>query len=335
MAGCGYWSPNIVRNLASMESADLVALCDIDENLARGLADRFAPDTSVLTDVKQVCDDPLIEAVFVATPVRTHFALARDLLLAGKHVFVEKPLAQRAVECEELGDLADRQNLRLMVGHVFEYSAPVQLAKRYLAEGVLGRPLYGYAQFVNLGRIQHDIGALWSFAPHEVSIFNSWLGSEPVSVSAQGIRCLGHEVEDVVFVLLEYPGRIPVHLHLSWIDPQKIRQWTLVATRKMLVYDDVSQNAPIRIYDKGVTDLDDYLRDPAAFPKFPYQMRVGQVETPQMDLPEPLRIECEHFMECVRTGSRPKTDAMSGLRVVRVLEAAQRSLEKGGATVSI
>jgi len=331
--GCGYWAPNIVRNLESMEHVDLAVLCDIDERLAQGLADRLAPKAQVLTDMQAICDDPSIQAVFVVTPVRTHFSIARQLLLSGKHVYVEKPLAQTSKECGDLGELADEQNRTLMVGHLYEYHGAVEHIKRCLDEGELGQLLYLYSQRINLGRIQNDIGALWSFAPHDVSIINYWLGAEPIAASAHGMRVLGHDVEDVVFVVLEYPNGVQAHLHLSWMDPQKIRQMTLVGSQKMLVYDDVSVDAPIRIYDKGVPNLDEHLRSPEK--PFQFELRSGEVATPNLTLAEPLNQELRHFINCIQTGARPRSDAVSGQRVVKVLEAAQQSIDQGGVTVPI
>ena len=335
VVGCGYWAPNIVRNLLTLRNVEVAALCDMKPDRARALAEHLVPQAEVIDDHRAVCDDPSIDAVFVVTPIRSHFAVACDLLRAGKHVFIEKPLARSVAECETLIELAAAQRVVLMTGHVFEYNAAVTRIKQYLEAGELGRLLYVYSHRVNLGRIQDDVNALWSFAPHDVSILNYWLGAEPVAVSARGLRCLGHGVEDVVFILLEYPGGVGAHLHLGWMDPRKIRQMTLVGAKKMLVYDDVSIDARIQIYDKGVSKLDEYMRAPETFAEFQWEIRTGDVVIPQVKFVEPLQEECRHFVECIRTGTRPRTDGYSGLRVVRVLEAAQESLDNQGAIVRI
>jgi predicted dehydrogenase len=238
-------------------------------------------------------------------------------------------------ECEVLIREAESRSLILMVGHVFEFNAAVVRIKQYLDSAHLGNLLYIYSQRVNLGRIQNDISALWSFAPHDISIINYWLGGEPLAVSARGLHCLGQKVEDVVFVLLEYPDGIGVHLHLGWLDPRKLRQTTLVGTKKMLVYDDVSLDSRIMIYDKGVKDLHEYMQAPSSYAEFQYQTRSGDVVIPQLKFGEPLQEECGHFIECIRTHAKPRTDGQSGLRVVRVLEAAQKSIENGGARVTL
>ncbi len=333
--GCGYWAPNVVRNLVSLEDVEVVALCDVRADLAQELARRLAPGATVAADHRELSRDSRIDAVFIVTPVQTHYAVGGDFLRGGKHVFAEKPLAMTAEECADLIRLAEQQQRVLMVGHVFEYNTAVVWIRKYLEGAELGRLLYIYSQRVNLGRIQNDINALWSFAPHDISILNYWLADDPVWVSVRGLRCLGHNVEDTVFVLLEYPNGVGVHLHLGWLDPRKIRQMTLVGSRKMLVYDDVSLDSRIQIYDKGVTNLDTAVAAPESFAEFQYEIRTGNVVIPHIPYSEPLHEECKHFVQCVRTGARPRTDGWNGLRVVRVLQAAQRSLERGGEAVRI
>lgn len=334
VVGCGYWAGNVVRTLMELRDVQVVTLCDIERSRAQAMADRFAVPARVASDHRELAQDSNVDAAFVVTPVRTHYEIARDFLRTGKHVFVEKPLAATVREGEELERLARSRGVTLMVGHVFEYSPAVRYIKDYLSSGDLGRLLYVYSQRVNLGRIQTDISALWSFAPHDVSILNYWLDAEPLRVSAQGLHCLGQEVEDVVFVLLEYPDGVGVHLHLGWIDPRKIRQMTLVGTRKMLVYDDVSVESRIQIYDKGINRLDELVQN-QSFAHFQSEIRMGDIVIPYIPFAEPLQEECRHFIECVRSGARPRTDAESGLRVVRALQAAQRSLDLGGVPVAL
>ena len=335
VVGVGYWGPNLVRNLASLKHVNVSALCDLDARRAEEVRQRFCPEARVVHDYRELLADPQVDAVVIATPLRTHFELGSAFLAAGKHTFIEKPLAQTVDECQALIELSERHQRVLMVGHVFEYNAAVRRIKQYLDQGELGRLLYVYSQRVNLGRIQNDVNALWSFAPHDVSIMNYWLGQEPVRVSARGFSYLNNGIEDVVFVVLEYPGGVGVHLHLAWLDPRKVRLMSLVGSKKMLVYDDVSQDTKIQIYDKGIARLDDFLKSPETFAEFQFQTRVGDVVIPRLQFDEPLQGECQHFIDCIREGRQPLTDGDCGLRVVKVLQAAERSLRQDGRPVEL
>lgn len=335
MTGLGYWGPNLLRNLASIDDVRIVALCDMDLNRAASVGKRFCPEAKIIDDHRRLGEDPQIDAVVVATPIRTHYEIASFFLASGKHVFVEKPLAGSAFECRGLIDLAQSHKRILMVGHVFEYNVAVQRIKQYIDSGDLGKLFYVYSQRVNLGRIQTDVNALWSFAPHDLSIMNYWFGESPVRVSARGFSCLGKGVEDVVFVTLEYASGLGAHLHLGWLDPRKVRLMTLVGSKKMLVYDDVSLDAKIQIYDKGIAGLHTLIESPETFAEFQFQLRVGDLVIPTLQFGEPLQSECQHFIDCIKTGSQPTTDGMNGLRVVSVLEAAERSLKQDGAPIDI
>jgi predicted dehydrogenase len=333
--GTGYWGPNLVRNFAGLENARIDAVCDLDQKRADSIRHRFCPKARLLADPDAVAASREIDAVVISTPIQTHYELGSTFLAAGKHVFIEKPLARSVVECEGLLDLAERNRRVLMVGHVFEYNPAVQRIKQYLDAGELGKLFYVYSQRVNLGRIQHDVNALWSFAPHDISIMNYWLGQEAVRVSARGFSYLSAGVEDVVFVTLEYPGGIGVNLHLAWLDPRKIRLMTLVGSKKMLVYDDVSLDAKIQLYDKGIAGLHDFLESPETFAEFQFQIRSGDLVVPALQFGEPLQNECRHFVECIEDGKQPRTDGRNGLRVVRVLEAAERSLRQSGKPIDL
>lgn len=335
MLGLGYWGPNLVRNLASVENAILVALCDLDTARADTFRRRLCPGARVVGDVRLIADDPEVDAVVIATPIPTHHALASRLLRAGKHVLVEKPLASTPDECLSLIDLAEQAGRLLMVGHVFEYNAAVRMVKQYIDSGDLGRVLYVYSQRVNLGRIQRTTNALWSLAPHDVSILNYWFGQEPVRVATRGFSCLQTGVEDVVFVTLEYPNGVGAHLHLGWLDPRKVRMMTVVGSKKMLVYDDVNPDAKIQIYDKGVAPPPHLNETPGTFAEFQVRLRVGDLTVPSLSFSEPLQVECQHFVDCIERGERPLSDGESGLRTVRVLEAAERSLREDGAPIAI
>lgn len=335
IVGLGYWGPNLVRNLTTIENAAVVALCDLDTARAETFRRRFCPNARVVNDVGLLAADPVVDAVVIATPIPTHYALADRLLQAGKHVLVEKPLAGTAAECVQLIDRAERTGRLLMVGHVFEYSAAVRAVKQHIDSGDLGRVLYVYSQRVNLGRIQRDTNALWSFAPHDVSILNYWFGQAPDRVSARGFSCLQTGVEDVVFVTLEYPNGVGAHLHLGWLDPRKVRLMTIVGSKKMLVYDDVSPDAKIQIYDKGVTPPPHLKEAPGTFAEFQVLLRVGDLTIPTLKFSEPLQVECQHFIDCIQRGERPLTDGQSGLRTVKVLEAAAESLRQDGTPITL
>jgi predicted dehydrogenase len=335
LVGLGYWGPNLLRNLVSLEDVRVAVLCDSDRKRAELAQSRFCPSARLVDDYRRVADDPEVTGVIVATPIQTHFAIGRDLLSAGKHVFIEKPLARTVAECRALIDDADRAGRVLMVGHVFQYNVCVRRIKQYLDEGSLGKLLYISSQRVNLGRIQHDLNALWSFAPHDISIADFWLAAAPLRVAARGFCYLNNGIEDVVFVTLEYPGGVGVHLHLGWLDPRKMRLMTLVGSKQMLVYDDVSLDAKLQIYDKGIVQLDEFLDAPDSFARFQFQIRTGDLVIPTVQFGEPLQDEMRHFVDCIRTGGRPLSDGECGARVVRVLEAADRSLKQRGQPVEL
>jgi len=333
--GLGYWGPNLLRNLSALEGVEITTLCDFDLKRLESLRQRYCQAARVISDYRALADDPQLDAVVIATPIRTHYELGSFLLSSGKHVFIEKPLARTTAECQSLIDLAERYERMLMVGHVFEFNAAVQRIKQYIDEGELGKLFYVYSQRVNLGRIQHDVNALWSFAPHDISIMNYWFGQEPVRVSARGFSYLSPAVEDVVFMTLEYPNGVGAHLHLGWLDPRKVRLMSLVGSKKMLVYDDVSLDAKIQLYDKGVTNLHDFLESPETFAEFQFSIRAGDLVIPTLQFSEPLQSECRHFIDCIQHGRKPLTDGLDGLKVVKVLEAAEHSLKNGGMTIDL
>lgn len=335
IVGLGYWGPNLLRNLASLPDVEITALCDLDLKRLDTFKQRFCPQARLVTDYRVLAEDSQIDAVIIATPIQTHYEVGSVFLSAGKHVFIEKPLARTTAECQALIDLAERYQRVLMVGHVFEFNVAVQKIKQYVDDGELGKLFYVYSQRVNLGRIQHDVNALWSFAPHDISIMNYWFGLEPLRVAARGFSYLSSGIEDVVFVTLEYPNGVGAHLHLGWLDPRKVRLMTLVGSKKMIVYDDVSLDAKIQIYDKGISHLDDFLETPETFAEFQFQLRMGDLVIPTVHFGEPLQRECQHFIDCIQSGQQPCTDGLSGLRVVKVLEAAERSLKQDGKPIEL
>ncbi|MCK6579044.1 MAG: Gfo/Idh/MocA family oxidoreductase [Anaerolineae bacterium] len=330
VVGSGYWGPNLIRNIAGLPNAALHTVCDLNpkalaQNAQRYLGIRTTPDYAA------VLADPEIHAVVLATPAHLHAEMARAAIEAGKHVMVEKPLSLHANDAQALVELAAAKDVRLMVGHVFIYNPAVIMLRRLVQQGDLGKMLYVYSARLNLGIVRDDLNAMWNLAPHDFSIINYVLDSAPVRVSARGFRLLGRKLEDVAFVTLEYPGGVIAHVHVSWLDPGKVRKMTFVGDQKMVVYDDVSQDERIRIYDRGV--MPDKLPD--AYGEFRMITRGGDVQIPRLDTTEPLRAECAHFVESIRNGSMPLTSGQDGYRVVQMLEAAQQSMDTDGVPVDL
>jgi predicted dehydrogenase len=327
VVGTGYWGINHVRGFAGLPGAAVTWVCDQRAEVAER-AGRFAPEARRTTSFDEVLASD-VAAVVIATPSITHGELALRALRAGKHVLVEKPMAMSAAEAERVCAAARDAGRVLAVGHLMLYHPAVSRLRELLASGALGQLYYLYSVRVNLGRLRRDENALWSFAPHDLSMIDHLMGELPVSVAARGQSYLQQGVEDVVFVTLRYAGGQMAHVHLSWLDPRKERRLTVVCSQKMVEFDDVAPEK-LRIYDKG------YERPPA-FTEFGEYLtiRQGDVHIPHIPMQEPLAIEARHFIDCVRTGQEPLTGATSALRVVKVLEAAQASLERDGVPVSL
>jgi predicted dehydrogenase len=332
--GLGYWGPNLLRNMDALPNVHVVALADLD---VQRLAEGRGRSLWVTRDYRELLERSGIDAVVISTPAPLHARMAREALEAGKHVLVEKPLALTVEEGACLVELADREGLVLMVGHTFLYNAAVRRLRTYLQDGDLGEVLYIYSQRLNLGRVRNDVNALWNFAPHDVSIIVYLLEQQPVEVSARGFAYLQPDIQDVVFMTLVFPGGTSAHVHISWLDPHKVRKMTVVGSRKMAVYDDVSPDARIVLYDRGVDRVPtaDSPRDFGSFAEFQLRLRSGDVTIPAFAFPEPLRTECQHFVDCILHGQRPLTDGRHGLDVVKVLTAAQRSMSDCGRAVPI
>ena len=319
VAGLGYWGPNLARNLAAIGDCELAWVCDSDEG-KREKALRAHPGARATGDLQDLLDDETLDAVVLATPVPTHAELAVAVLEAGKHCFVEKPLATSAADAER-AVLAARQTGRLlMVGHLLEYHPAVTRLKEMIGAGELGSLFYVYGNRVNLGQLRADENALWSLGAHDVSVALHLIGEEPVECVAQGASYVREPVQDVVFCFLRFPSGTVAHLHLSWLDPHKERRITVVGAKRMATFDDMLIEGKLALYDKG------FDQDTSSWGE--YIARSGDIYSPQISNREPLRLECEHFIECVRTGATPRSDGASGLRVVRVLEALQKSLEE-------
>lgn len=324
--GCGYWGPNLIRNFYQIPGCNMKICCDLSqEKLARMRT--LYPAITATNNVQDILDDPTIDAVVIATPVYTHHELARKCLENQKHVMLEKPLASSSEQCRDLIRLAEQNNRKLMVGHTFEYTAAVNKAKEIVNSGELGEIYYISSERVNLGLFQPDINVIWDLAPHDISIILYILEDYPVSVNGQGKAHFKKDIEDVATITLNFKNGGIAFIHNSWLDPCKNRKTTIVGSKKMLVYDDINTNEKIKIYDKGVEAPPYY----DTFAEFHFSYRYGDIYTPRINEYEPLRNECEHFLDCIRTGKTPRSDGYSGLRVVNLLEAANRSMRKGGA----
>jgi predicted dehydrogenase len=327
--GFGYWGPNLARNLGALAGPRWRHLVDLSPE-RREKAAALYPHVNVTDDLDAVLADPRTTAVVVATPAASHAPLARRALEAGKHVFVEKPLALSTKDAVELAETADAKGLVLMVGHTFEFNPAVRAMKEYVDSGEIGDVLYLHSQRLNLGRIQNDINAFWSIGPHDVSIANYLLGASPEWVAARGARYLNETVEDVMFVTAGYPNGVLAHMHVSWLDPSKTRRTTVVGSKKMLVYDDMDADARLKVFDKGADRL-----DADSYGAWQYRLRDGAMHVPSLPMMEPLSTELSHFIECVESGRRPLVDGWNGVRTVAVLEAVDASLREGGAQVEV
>lgn len=329
VVGTGDWGANLVRNFANLPGARLVSVCDADPKRLAKTAAQY-PDVRAVADVSEVAGDPEVQGVVVASSAVSHYPLAKTLLEAGKDVYVEKPITLEVEHAETLCRIAKQKGRILMVGHLLLYHPSVTYMKKLIDDGTVGDVFYVLCQRVNLGKVRKDENALWSFAPHDLSVVLYLLDSEPVDVVARGASFLQEGVEDVVFVDLRFPNGKMAHVHVSWLDPHKERKVTVVGSKKMVVFDDMAPSEKITIYDKGV----DRAGEVVSYGEM-LTIRSGDILIPKVPQQEPLRLECLHFVECIRDRKRPLTDGVGGLRVVKVLDAAQRSLKSGGAPVAI
>ncbi len=327
--GAGHWGPNLIRNFMQLDEVGEFTVCDLEEVRLKKMHRRY-PGIRITQSVEDVLTKPEIDAVVIAIPAALHYEYAKKALLAGKHVLVEKPLAMTTKQAEELIALAKAKEKVLMVGHTFLFNAAVLKAKQYIDSGELGEIYYILSQRLNLGRVRQDVNAMWNLAPHDISIILYWLDEEPSSVSAKGLTFLQEGIEDVVLMDLVFPSGRAAHIHISWLHPQKTRQMTIVGSKKMLVYDDVSSDAKIVVHDKGVekTRIPRVLPDVESFADFQLASRMGDIHIPKIDFKEPLSLECQHFIECIFNGSKPIPDGENGRKVVKVLEEAQGYLGK-------
>ncbi|MEW5961320.1 MAG: Gfo/Idh/MocA family oxidoreductase [Chloroflexota bacterium] len=329
--GCGYWGVNYVRVFNELPEAEVVAICDVDALRLQEVGARF-PGVRLTSKIDDVLQMDGIDAAVICTQASTHHHLASRCLAAGKSLLIEKPLTTTPAEAEELMALARANGVTLMVGHTFLFNAGVNKVKTYIEQNQVGQVYYLYAQRTNLGPIRRDVNALWDLAPHDISIFNYLLDSVPEWVSAVGVKALGNCREDVGFVSLGYRNGIVGHIHVSWADPNKVREVVVVGSNKRIVFNDLNTLERVRVYEKGVASAE---AEATSYGEYHFLMRDGDIISPKVEVSEPLKNQCKHFLECVVQHRPPLTDAQAGLDVVRVMAAIDRSLENHGAPVAV
>lgn len=321
VVGYGYWGPNLVRNFLECPDCRVKYICDLSVEQLKNVLTRY-PSIKTTTSYDDVLNDRSVDAVVLATPISTHYRLAKRAILHGKHVFVEKPLAATSEQGEQLVGLAEKRSLTLMVGHTFVYSPPVVKTKEIIASGDLGRIYYISSSRVNLGLHQKDASVIWDLAPHDFSIIFYWLDEEPIQIAAFGRGCIKPDVPDVAFVNMKFASGTVAEMQLSWLSPMKLRRTVVVGSKKMLVYDDTAVSERVKVFDHGVK-----FTDPKSFGEFQLSYRTGDVVAPNLDNQEPLYLEANHFLDCIAKGLEPRSSGRCGLRVVRAIELAEESLQ--------
>jgi len=329
VVGCGYWGPNLIRNFRSLGDCRMKTMCDVSEERLKHLRAVY-PEVKGETSFERLLGDPELDAIAIATAVKYHHPLAKASLLAGKHTFIEKPMAASTAECEELIAIARQKGLVLMVGHTFLYSPAVRKIKETVDRGDIGDIRYICARRLNLGLFQKDINVAWDLAPHDLSIILHILGETPVSINCRGAAHVTPGIEDVTSMNLIFAKERSAIIHSSWLDPRKVREMTIVGSRRMIVYDDIAPLEKIKIFDARVERPPHY----DTFAEFQYAYHYGDVYAPYIKQDEPLKTECQHFLDCIREGKTPITSGAKGMEVVRILEAASESLKKSGGAVA-
>jgi predicted dehydrogenase len=330
VVGCGYWGPNLIRNFRSLSDCSLELMCDVDVERVSHLHSLY-PEVKAETDYKHLLNGSKLDAIAIATAVNLHYPMAKASLLAGKHTFVEKPLAPSSEQCEGLIDLAQKQGLVLMTGHTFLYSPAVRKIKEIIDAGDIGEIRYICARRLNLGLFQKDINVVWDLAPHDLSIILHIMGEQPTSVNCGGTAHVTPGIEDVASMRLNFGRERSAIIMSSWLDPRKVREMTIVGSKRMIVYDDVAQQEKIKVFDARVERPPHY----DTFAEFHYSYHYGDMYVPYLKQEEPLKVECQHFIDCIRHGRTPLTSGEKGLQVVQILEASSESLRRGGATVTL
>ena len=328
--GCGYWGPNLVRNFNALNDCCVKTVCDADQARLDYIKNLY-PEIETVTDVDKIMDDGSIDAVAIATPVRTHYPIAKRCLQAGKHTFIEKPMAASTENCKDLIDIAKAKSLTLMVGHTFIYTSSVRRIKELIQSGDIGEVMYISSRRLNLGLFQNDINVAWDLAPHDISIILFLLEQEPVSINCQGKAHLLPGIEDVTSITLDFPNGSFAIIQSSWIDPKKVREMTIVGTKKMILYDDTEPLEKLKVFDKRVEVPPHY----DTFAEFQYSYHYGDIHTPYIKQTEPLRVECQHFIDCINSAKKSDSSGEEGMKVVRILEEATHSLRDGGGKVKL
>jgi predicted dehydrogenase len=330
VVGYGYWGPNLVRNFSDVAGCEVAAVSDLSAE-RRALATRRHPSVTAVADATAMIRDPDIDAIIIATPVSSHFNLAMEAFAAGKHVWVEKPLALNSAQAERLVEQADRVGKTLLVDHTFAYTPAVRKMRELVDSDDLGQIYYYDSVRVNLGLFQHDVNVIWDLAVHDLSIMDYVLGEKPLAVSATGMAHVPGQPENIAYLTLFYPSSLIAHVHVNWLAPVKVRRTLVGGSRKMIVYDDLEPSEKIKVYDKGLTMRDN--------PESVYQRlagyRSGDMWAPQINLSEALHTEATHFVRCIESGETPLTDGHAGLRVVRILEAASQSMRERGQVIEL
>ncbi len=330
--GCGHWGPNHIRVFSQLSDSRCAACADIDAGRLKAVKAMF-PDVAVTQDYRTILADPAIDAVCIAAPTKFHYQFTKEALTAGKHVLCEKPLAMAYEECLDLKAVAARVNKVLMVGHVFIFNAAIRWVREYIASGEVGRIYYAHSERTNLGPFRYDVNALWDLAPHDIAIFDHLFNEEALSASARGLKCLGNSLEDLAFASIDYPGGKLANVHVSWADPRKVRQMTIVGEKKMIVWDDLDPLGAVRVYDKSVERTSKYYE---SYGEFQLLSREGSITIPKINLVEPLKAQGQYFIDCVAGGRSPDlADAAKGASVVRALAAIQSSMDKSGMLVRV
>ena len=328
--GCGYWGPNLLRNFYSLSDCKVKRVCDLDSRRLAHMQKLFC-EIETTTNVEDVFNDPQIDAVAIATPARYHYEMAKKSLEAKKHTFVEKPMASSSLECKKLIELSKKKKRILMVGHTFLYAPAVQKVREIISSDVLGKLLYVSSLRLNLGLYQTDINVLWDLAPHDISIILSVINVSPISVNCQGKGNIHPPVEDITTMEIDFDNGGFATIRNSWLDPYKVREMTFVGTKQMLFYNDLEPIEKIKIFDKRVETPPYY----DTFAEFQYSYHYGGMYSPYLQESEPLKVETQHFLDCITNNSQPITDGFNGLKVVQILEAASKSLKKGGGKVKL
>jgi len=327
--GCGYWGPNLVRNFSALGNVDVTAVCDVRGERLEFISKQYPAITLLTTDESEILRSPDIDAVVVATPVSMHFSLGMEALSNGKHLFMEKPFAATVEQAERLIELAERKRLRLMVDHTFIYTGAVQTIKQLITSGELGELYYFDSVRVNLGLFQHDVNVIWDLAPHDVSIMDYLLDCRPKAIAATGMAHFSNDIENIAYISTYYDNNLLGHIHVNWLAPVKVRKTLISGSKKMIIYDDMEPSEKVKIYDRGI----DVARDKDQIYKILIQYRTGDMRAPNIDLTEALKKVSLEFYNCINENRPAMTDGQAGLRVVRILEAANKSMRMNGKVI--